>query len=53
METACCDKMVYRVIKVLERIVDQRLMEIVKMDELQYAFMQGRGTVDVIVILKR
>ncbi|XP_064122691.1 uncharacterized protein LOC135226940 [Macrobrachium nipponense] len=39
--------------KVLERILDERLREIVKIRKQQYGFMRRRGTVDAIFIVRK
>ena len=40
-------------LKVLERILDERLREIVKIGKQQYGFMKGRGTLDAIFIVRQ
>ena len=40
-------------LKVLERILDERLRETVKIGKQQYGFMRGRGTVDAIFIVRQ
>ncbi|XP_066964344.1 uncharacterized protein [Macrobrachium rosenbergii] len=40
-------------LEVLERILDERLREIVKIGKQQYGFMRGRGTVDAIFIVRQ
>ncbi|XP_066968141.1 uncharacterized protein [Macrobrachium rosenbergii] len=40
-------------LKVLERIMVERLREIVKIGKQQYGFMRGRGTVDAVFIVRQ
>ena len=40
-------------LKVLERILDERLREIVKIGRQQYGFIKGRGTVEAIFIVRQ
>ncbi|XP_064121717.1 uncharacterized protein LOC135226205 [Macrobrachium nipponense] len=40
-------------LKVLERILDERLREIVKIWKQQHGFMRGRGTVEAIFIVRQ
>lgn len=39
--------------KVLEKVVDERMRGIVKISEMQYAFVSGKGTVDAIFIIRQ
>ena len=39
--------------KVVERVLEKRLYGIVSVDEMQFGFMPERGTVDVVLILRR
>lgn len=39
--------------KVLERILDKRLRQRIKVDEMQFGFMPGRGTIDAIFIVRQ
>ena len=39
--------------KIVERIFERRLMKVVKLDEMQNGFMPGRGTIDVIFIVRQ
>ncbi|XP_064100906.1 uncharacterized protein LOC135211534 [Macrobrachium nipponense] len=41
-----------RGLKILERILDERLRVIVKVGKQQYGFMRGRGMVDAIFIVR-
>jgi hypothetical protein len=40
-------------LKVLERILDKRLRQRIKVDEMQFGFMPGKGTTDAIFILRQ
>ena len=40
-------------LKIYERILDKRLRRVVKIDEMQFGFMPGKGTVDAIFILRQ
>ena len=39
--------------KVLERVIESRVRNIVKIDEMQFRFMSGKGTTDVIFIVRQ
>jgi hypothetical protein len=39
--------------KVLERILEKRLRQRIEVDDMQYGFMPGRGTIDAIFILRQ
>ena len=39
--------------KLYEKILDERLRELVNIDKMQYGFMPGRGTVDAVIVLRR
>ena len=39
--------------KVMEHLIGELISEIVKIDEMQYAFVKGQGTTDVIFILRQ
>ena len=40
-------------LKVVERIVETLIRDIVRIDDMQFGFMPGRGTIDAIFILRR
>ena len=40
-------------LKLYEKILDGRLREVVDIDQMQYGFMPGRGTVDAVFVLRR
>ena len=39
--------------KLYEKVLDVRLREVAGIDKMQYGFMQGRGTVDAVFVLRR
>ena len=39
--------------KVVERMLEERLCIIVSVDEMQFGFMPERGTIDAVFILRR
>ena len=39
--------------KVVERVLEERICEIVIVDDMQFGFMPGRGTIDAVFILRR
>ena len=43
--------MIEHEMKVLERVVDKRLRDIVDIDGMQFGFMKGKGTTDAIRIV--
>ena len=46
-------RLLEHVMKVLERIVEARVRRIVKIDDMQFGFMSGRGTTDAIFIVRQ
>ena len=40
-------------LKILERVVEVRVRKIVKIDDLQFGFMPGKGTTDAIFIVRQ
>ena len=46
-------KLTEHVMKVLERIVDKIIREMIEIDEMQFAFVPGRGTTDAIFIIRQ
>jgi len=40
-------------LKVIERVFEKRLRSFVKLDKMQMGFMPGKGTVDVIFIVRQ
>ena len=39
--------------KVVEKVLERRLWRMVKVDEMQFGFMPGKGTTDAMFILRR
>ena len=39
--------------KIVARVLEERLQVMVNLDELQFGFMPGKGTVDALFVLKR
>ncbi len=39
--------------KILERVIDGRVRRIVKVDDMQFGFMAGKGTTDAIFVLRQ
>ena len=46
-------KLTEHVMKVMERIVDGMIREMIAIDEMQFAFVPGRGTTDAIFIIRQ
>ena len=46
-------KLTEHVMKVMERIVDGMIQEMIAIDEMQFAFVPGRGTTDAIFIIRQ
>ena len=46
-------KLTEHVMKVMEKIVDEIIRAMIDIDEMQYAFVQGRGTTDAIFITRQ
>ena len=46
-------KLTDHILKTLERVVEKLLREQVQIDEMQFGFMPGRGTIDAIFILRQ
>ena len=44
-------KLLEHIMKVFERVLDQKLRKIIKIDNMQFGFRQGRGTTDAIFIV--
>ena len=44
-------KLTEHVMKVMERIVDELIRELINIDKMQFAFVPGRGTTDATFIL--
>jgi hypothetical protein len=46
-------KLLEHVMKILERVIESRVKRIVKIDEMQFGFMTGKGTTDAIFIVRQ
>ena len=49
----CGLKLTEQVMKVLERIVDDLIRQLVSMDDFQFGFIKGRGTTDAIFVVRQ
>ena len=39
--------------KIVEKVLDRRLQRMVKLDEMQFGFMPGKGMIDAVFVLRR
>ena len=39
--------------KIVEKVLERRMRRMVKVDEMQFGFMPGKGTIDAVFILRR
>ena len=46
-------KLLKHVMEILERVIEGRVKEIVKIDDMQFGFMTGKGTTDAIFIVRQ
>ena len=46
-------KLLEHALKIVERVLEKRIRKMVKIDEMQFGFMPGRGTIDAVFILRR
>ena len=46
-------KLLEHAMKIVEKVLERRLRHMVKVDEMQFGFMKGKGTVDAVFILRR
>ena len=46
-------KLLEHVLKVFERVIEERVRRIVKIDDMQFGFMAGKGTTDAIFIVRQ
>ena len=47
------DKLLEHAMKIVEKVLERRLRHMVKVDEMQFGFMLGKGTIDAVLILRR
>ena len=45
-------KLLEHAMKIVEKVLENRLTKIVMIDEMQFGFMPGNGTIDVVFILR-
>ena len=48
-----CVKLLEHAMKIVERVLERRIRTLVNLNELQFGFMPGKGTVDAIFIVRR
>ena len=46
-------KLLEHVMKIMERVIEGRVRKIVKINEMQFGFMPGKGTTDAISIVRQ
>ena len=46
-------KLLEHAMKIVERVLEKRIRKMVKVDEMQFGFMPGKGTIDAVFILRR
>ena len=46
-------KLLEHAMKIVEKVLERRFWRMVKMDEMQFGFMPGKGTIDAMFILRR
>ena len=46
-------KLLEHAIKIVEKVLERRMRRMVKVDEMQFGFMPGKGTIDAVFILRR
>ena len=46
-------KLLDHVMKILEKVIEGRVKKIVKIDDMQFGFMAGKGTTDAIFIVRQ
>ena len=46
-------KLLDHAIKIVEKVLERRLRLMLKVDEIQFGFMPGKGTIDAVFILRR
>ena len=46
-------KLLEHTMKIVERVLENRIRELIMMDEMQFGFMPGKGTTHALFILRR
>ena len=46
-------KVLEHAMKIVEKVLEIRLRHMVKLDEMQFGFIPGKGTIDAVFILRR
>ena len=46
-------KLLEHEMKIVEKVPERRMWHMVKVDEMQFGFMPGKGTIDAVFILRR
>ena len=46
-------KLLERAMKIVEKVLEKRLRKIIMIDDMQFVFMPGKGTIDAVFILRR
>ena len=46
-------KLLGHAMKIVEKLLERRMRLMVKVDEMQFGFMPGKGTIDAVFILRR
>ena len=46
-------KLLEHAMKIVERVMEKRLRQMVTIDKMQFGFMPGKGTIDAVFILRR
>ena len=46
-------KLLEHAMKIVEKVLEKRMRRMVKVDEMQFGFMPGKGTIDAVFILRR
>ena len=47
------DKLLEHAMKIVEKVLEKRLRKIVTIDDMQFGFMSGKGTIDAVFILRQ
>ena len=46
-------KLVEHAMKIIEKVLEKRLRKVVKIDDMQFGFIPGKGTINTVFILRR